>query len=300
MHQYGNSNSSLVIGMGIGNLYADVLKQLGREVVTVDSDPNKKATYTNVQDAIHGKWYGTVHICTPNFTHEPIAKLVAGNTDIVFVEKPGFENANRWYSLVSGTKTRVMMVKNNQWRENIEDLRALANRSATINLNWINRDRVPSPGTWFTTKELAFGGVSRDLMPHLLSLFIELSGAYKKAELIHKSVHQRWHLYQLTNTEYGKVKADGIYNVDDVCDIQINANGKRWNLFSDWRSLGADKRCINFVMHDGSVETFELGLCPEEAYRNMIQNAIANKNNNDFWQHQVEQDLWIHEQIQFP
>ena len=33
--------TSLVVGMGIGNLYATVLTNLGHGVVTVDSDPAK-------------------------------------------------------------------------------------------------------------------------------------------------------------------------------------------------------------------------------------------------------------------
>ena len=30
-------------------------------------------------------------------------------------------------------------------------------------------------GSWFTTRKLAFGGVSRDLMPHLLSLYVAMN-----------------------------------------------------------------------------------------------------------------------------
>ena len=43
----------------------------------------------------------------------------------------------------------------------------------------------------------------------------------------------------------------------------------------------------------------ELGLCPGEAYKAMIQKAMSNLNNNTFWQDQLEQDIWIHEQIEF-
>ena len=37
---------------------------------------------------------------------------------------------------------------------------------------------------------------------------------------------------------------------------------------------------------------------PEEAYRAMIENAVNNLNNNEFWTEQLAQDLWIHRQIE--
>ena len=63
-----------------------------------------------------------------------------------------------------------MMTKNNQYRENITEMAEAADpKKGVTRINWINDNRVPS-GSWFTNKELAFGGVSRDLMPNLLSL----------------------------------------------------------------------------------------------------------------------------------
>ena len=54
---------SLIIGMGIGQLYKSVLTELGSTVVTVDADVNKGADFTDVVSAITS--YGTfdtVHI----------------------------------------------------------------------------------------------------------------------------------------------------------------------------------------------------------------------------------------------
>ena len=48
---------------------------------------------------------------------------------------------------------------------------------------------------------------------------------------------------------------------------------------------------------DDRPRTFNLGLCPEIAYKQMIETAIANLNNKDFWNTQLEQDLWIHKMI---
>jgi hypothetical protein len=51
-------------------------------------------------------------------------------------------------------------------------------------------------------------------------------------------------------------------------------------------------------MDDGSVKRFELGLCPEEAYKNMIMDAIVNTYNDNFWIKQAQIDIWIHERIE--
>ena len=291
------SKRSLVIGMGIGQLYKTVLERLGYEVVTVDMDPSRGADFTDVKDAIRKhSIFDTAHICTPNFTHQALAEEVATYTKMVFIEKPGVKDSNAWTNMVKTRPfTRFMMVKNNMWRDNIIELRELADKSKTVNINWINKDRIPNPGSWFTNKELAFGGVSRDLMPHLLSLFIALAPGWNRADIRKQTSFKRWTLGELTGTDYGTVNVNGIYNVDDFCQINF---ADKWQLTADWRDLQLDKRNIEFTMEDDSVVTIELGLCPEDAYYNMIKDAIANVDNHTFWLNQYNQDTWIHERIQ--
>jgi len=290
---------SLIVGMGIGNLYREVLTNLGYEVVTVDTDP-KKGDFTSIKDAVKKhKRFRTAHICTPNFTHEDLAQQVADHADIVFVEKPGLKKSAHWLRLVtSNPKTRFMMVKNNQWRENIKELRKLASNAVTIDLYWINKNRVPGPGTWFTNKKLAYGGVSRDLMTHLLSLYQILNYSYSTTPLTHASAEQRYSLEDVSDTEYGTVNADGTYDVDDVCKIVFQGPQRTWNLIADWRSTSIEERAINFELVNGSSHRFELGLCPEEAYQEMISDAVKNLNNEQYWQDQLAKDLWIHEKVE--
>ena len=54
---------SIVIGMGIGNLYHSVFSSLGYEIDTVDSNPDKTATYTSVEQT--KECYNVAVICTP-------------------------------------------------------------------------------------------------------------------------------------------------------------------------------------------------------------------------------------------
>ena len=288
--------TSLIVGMGIGNLYATVLGNLGHGIITVDSDPNKNADFTSVEDAIREcRMFDTVHICTPNFTHIKIARKLAPVSRIVFIEKPGVATSDAWEQLCTDyPKTRFMMVKNNMWRNNIAELKTKADQADTVNLLWLNKDRVPNPGTWFTTKSLAFGGVSRDLMPHLLSLYIALNPNWRTDELIGSSATTNWKLEDLTQTDYGIVKADGTYDVDDECHLVYT---EKWNLAADWRTDTVDCRQILFNMPE-DVEVFELGLCPEDAYQAMIKDAVDNVGNDEFWQQQYEYDMWIHKQVE--
>jgi predicted dehydrogenase len=287
---------SLIIGMGIGQLYKTVLEKLGHEVVTVDLDPAKGADHTSVRSAVVGNWFDTVHICTPNFTHFSIAEEVAPYAKIIFIEKPGVETSEEWTKLIRYRPfTRFMMVKNNMWRSNITDLQHKASLAKVVNIKWIRRNCIPSPGSWFTTRKLAFGGVSRDLMPHLLSLYVAMNPAWNKEHVNGQAALMQWVLENIESTDYGTINPNGTYDVDDMCVINF---GNKWKLEANWRSMDKEDSSIEFIMEDNTVERFELGWCPEEAYHNMIVNAIDNADNSNFWLEQYAIDTWIHERIE--
>ena len=288
---------SLIVGMGIGTLYQSVLSTLEHDIVTVDLDVDKNPDFTNIQDAIDEyKHFDTVHICTPNFTHEELAIQLAPYSDIIFIEKPGVRSKDIWLNLIqSFPNTRIMMVKNNMWRDNIPTLQETAQTSKRVNIEWLRKNCIPNPGSWFTTRSLAFGGVSRDLMPHLLSLYVALNPNWKTDNLNGRAALQSWVLDDIDSTEYGSVFPEGTYDVDDQCNIHF---GNKWDLRANWRTMGVERSAITFISQNNEHSTFELGWCPEEAYLNMIKDAIKNLNNDDFWQTQTDIDLWIHENIE--
>lgn len=289
---------SLIVGLGIGKLYVDVLTQLGADVITVDMDATKNPTFTSFAEACASTKFDTVHICTPNFTHEELfyEYLKSDHTpgSIVFVEKPGFKTSAAWRKATE-SDVRLMMVKNNQYRPNIYDLVSQSTITRFINLNWINYNRVPSPGSWFTTKHLAWGGVSRDLVPHLLSYMpMFYVNDYRKFKLANKQVMQRSRFEDLTSSDYGAVNSNGIYDVDDYCSFELLLANVRVKIIADWRSMREDDVSITF----GNRKNFQLGLCPEEAYSNMIKTAIECRNTKEFWQEQKLQDIWIHKVLE--
>ena len=288
---------SLIIGMGIGQLYKTVLTNLGHTIITVDQDSNKNADFISVDAAIvTHSFFDTVHVCTPNFTHFEIAAKVAPYSKIVFIEKPGTANSATWQKLITTfPQTRFMMVKNNMWRDNISELKVLADKAKSVNIEWTRKNCIPSPGSWFTTRKLAFGGVSRDLMPHLLSLYIAMNPDWRKETVNGKASIMKWLLEDIESTEYGTVNPNGTYDVDDFCEIRF---GNKWNCVANWRSMTYENSAIEFIMQDMSVERFELGWCPEEAYLNMIKDAVDNVDNYQFWLDQFDIDTWIHEKIE--
>jgi len=279
-------NKALIVGTGFGSLYKKIYEDMNVQVTTVDiADPD--ADYKHVYKALQQglvQW-DVCHITTPNHTHYPLADLCANFCDIVFVEKPGVDDPELWEELLTDhPNTRIMMTKNNQYRDNVHQIREAASQGQ-VRINWINDNRVPKPGSWFTTKELAFGGVSRDLMPHLLSWVQVLEPDWLHMSPKFSRCDQKWTLQHLTGTNYGAIVKNGVYDVDDSCYIDLG----RYSLHADWRSDAGD----DIAIHTDKV-SFQLGLCPESAYEAMIRIAHENLNNDEFWNKQKDMDLWIH------
>ena len=291
--------TSLIVGMGIGKLYEQVLGELGHGIITVDLDSSKGADFLTVDDAIKEcQIFDIAHICTPNFTHLEIARKLAPVTRIIFVEKPGVSTSSEWEQLVKDfPKTRFMMVKNNQYRTEIKRFKELADQSERVFLRWNNVNRIPHPGSWFTTKRDAFGGVSRDLLPHLLSYYCTLTD-YKQGTKVKATARQSYTLEEIDSTDYGVVNKDGTYDVDDFCYLEFTNGNTTWVLTASWKiPVEKDDSSIAFGLTSSAIR-YELGLCPEEAYKKMIETAIENQNNDEFWNTQLEQDLWIHKQME--
>lgn len=284
---------ALVIGMGIGQLYQKVFKELKYDVDTVDV--LLKATYKDVSQVKDS--YDIAVVCTPNFTHEEIARTIASKCKIVLIEKPGLQDSKCWQCLVEDfPDTRFMMVKNNQYRKEIPEYKRLAESSERIQAIWNNKDRIPFPGGWFTNKEKAYGGVSRDLLPHLLSYYTVLTDYTKGIKLFGHAV-QRHQLKDITRTDYGIVNPDGTYNVDDFAELEYKNGDCLWVLTANWKDDVNDLVALNFGMKNSAIR-HQLGLCPEEAYKKMIETAVKNTDNDAFWEDQYNQDMWIQQQIE--
>ena len=287
---------ALIVGLGIGSLYQKVLSELNWETVTVDRV--KPADFNDVKTALDkNSYFDAVFVCTPNYTHESIAYAVAKKSKMVFIEKPGLEDSYRWQVMHKVfPNTRFMMVKNNQYRSEIYNFKQLAIASDEIAINWINYDRVPNPGSWFTNRAESFGGVSKDLMPHLLSyVTCFFPSAFADSRLLRYDKKQNWTLKDLSSTDYGSVNAFGSYNVDDYAQMILMVNNIKFILTADWRSLDKTDISIEFRKQDRDNIRYNLDLCPEQAYTTMIKTALENYHDSAWWEKNLQQDIWIHE-----
>lgn len=259
---------------GIGaNVYYPELKKLGYDVDVLDTVA-KDVAYSNI-DQIKIP-YDLAVICTPNFTHEGIAKKLAQQgAKRIFVEKPGVKRTYSWDNLQSAfPKTQFHLVKNNLYRNDYGQILVSQTDSPLVgvDITWFNKNRIPNPGSWFTDKELAFGGISRDLMPHLYCFAYKIFGdVLFDTEFIQHS-YQRWNLQNITSSDYGKVNPDGIYNVDDYATAYTEINRVSLRLNASWKE-GYDKQSITMFYKDGSTYEWEFGLCPAEAYGVMLQDT---------------------------
>ena len=146
-----------------------------------------------------------------------------------------------------------MMTKNNQWRNNIQLIKEQCEASDLIQINWVNSNRIPGPGTWFTDKSKAFGGVSRDLLPHLMSIMISANkNTFHDFKTQKYRLEQRWNLNDCTGTDYGVVNKDGIYNVDDSAVMELTDGEKTYILYANWKSNLMDDVAVHFYKNGES------------------------------------------------
>lgn len=265
---------ALLVGFGgIGaNVYYPELKKLGYEVDVLDTTvPDVK--YRNIDEVRVS--YDLAVICTPNHTHEPIArKLAIHRTKRIFVEKPGVASLWAWQDLIYDFEnTKFHLVKNNLYRDNYGDIIELLKERTVIgvDITWLNKNRIPNPGSWFTDSRFSFSGVSSDLMPHLYTFGAKMFGAKKMADAgWRQSSYRRWSLDTIGSTDYGSVNKAGRYNVDDYASAITNIDNISVRLVASWKE-GYDKQSITLFFDDGTTYEWEFGLCPAEAYGTMIK-----------------------------
>lgn len=230
------------------------------------------ATFSHINE-VKGT-YDLAVICTPNYTHAEYASHFSsiGIKDI-FVEKPGVSSADEWLDLCSLSDSRFHLVKNNLYRDNYGLIIPIMDTGEVIgvDINWLNGNRIPNPGGWFTNSKYALKGVSGDLMPHLYCFALKIFGedALLSAKFKQQCL-QRWNLDNINSTDYGTVFSDGVYNVDDYATAIADVDGVSLKMTASWKE-GYDKQSITLYLANGSTHEWSFGLCPERAYGKMLQ-----------------------------
>lgn len=301
---------AIVVGLGgIGmNVYIPQLEKLGYSVATVD--PNVPAEYSTVNDIPKTNKYDIAIVCCPNIHHLNAVLELTDVCETILVEKPGLANTKAWNNVIHGfLDHNIFLVKNNLYRESIHTYMDLLDLEevSKIEINWLNKDRIPNPGGWFTNREMAFGGVTHDLFPHLYCFMFALIPFHLFNHLIPKTFKmQRWNLDNIDgNTDYGTVNKDGVYDVCDYAEAHYmiprdHSEPLPITLRASWKE-GYDDQAIYVHYKDGRKLKLEFGLCPDSAYGKMIESAAQNKFMGEDRQTWIEQDLdqWIHAHLEW-
>lgn len=287
---------ALLVGLGgIGkNVYVPELQRMGFEVTTVDPK-TKEAHYPNIEQ-LPNVQYDLGVIATPNYTHFELAAEASEFCRNILVDKPGVGSVDAWRKLkTQHTSTNFTLIKNNLYRysDNVFEQYYRSGLLVAVEINWLNANRIPQPGGWFTDKSKAFGGVAHDLFPHLYCfLYLIFGNTKQEVRPISRQQYQRWNLETVGDTDYGRVDRTGVYNVADYAEEFLEF--APWHnpvripitLRASWKE-GRDDQTVRLYLKDGSVVTYQFGLCPSYAYGNMFYDVLT--------QYYVSED--VHEEL---
>ena len=86
--------------------------------------------------------------------------------------------------------------------------------------------------------------------------------------------------------------------VDDSAVMELTDGEKTYILYANWKSNLMDDVAVHFYKNGEShLKSIQLGLCPEQAYETMIRDCIIHNDDDDFWNKQLQQDLYIQGKI---
>jgi len=302
---------ALLVGYGgiAKAVYSTELQMLGYKVEVVEPSVDF-FHYKTVNDIPKDKEYDIAVICCPNEHHLNAVLEVSDVCKTILVEKPGLANTAAWNRTVHRFPNHsILLVKNNLYRKNIAEFGNLIDFDdvSKIEINWLNKDRIPNPGSWFTTQEKAFGGVTHDLFPHLYCFMFALIPFNQFQHTIPQTfAMQRWNLDNISPyTDYGFFNKNGTYDVCDYAEAHYllptddATNSLPVTLRASWKE-GYDDQAIYVHYKNGGQMRVEFGLCPNYAYAEMIKAAVNNEFMGEKRQTWIEQDLdqWIHAQLE--
>ncbi len=193
-----------VIGAGwMVKYHAEGFRKAGAEIVAV-ADPAPGAAekaakewgiagvFTSVEEMLAGTPdLDAVSIIVPNKFHAPLALQCLRAGKHVFCEKPPGLNAGEVAEMVSVSKEvgkTLMFNFNNRARPESQAMKKYVEDGTCGKINsaqakWIRRTGIPGFGGWFTTKAMAGGGATIDLL-HMIDLALYFMGYPEPAHVL--------------------------------------------------------------------------------------------------------------------
>ncbi len=183
-------------------------------------------TYTEVAEMLSDPSLDGVSIIVPNKFHAPLAIQCLNAGKHVFCEKPPALNADEVKEMIAASEANaktLMFNFNNRARPESVDLKKRIDAGEIGEINsaqskWIRRTGIPGFGGWFTTKSLAGGGATIDLL-HMIDLTLYFMGYPKPTNVLGKTF----------DTFMGDTRFKGPWGIPDradgVTDVEAAAHG---------------------------------------------------------------------------
>lgn len=247
-----------IVGLGqVGKQYTNIIRELGYEVVGVDANAKARRefkeqygleTYEDL-NTMYELDLDAVVVSTPNSYHEVAAVPALEHGLDTFIEKPlahNAESAERIVDAASESDATCMVGYYLSFFEWVDALKSYIDDDyfgeiSHIEGRYLYRRGVPRRGSWYTSKEIAGGGVLQDkgsFILHLLSYFgfaideIESITAKTRSEFGHRTDY-------LASGEWGTEGEEGIFDVEDSISVFLEfADGKTATIETAWAMNG--------------------------------------------------------------
>lgn len=174
----------LIIGTGwIARAgYKSACTRLGWRLESFDTgdDPAGRDALRHALELARANSRALCVVATPNATHLPLARAFLETGCRVLVEKPACLPAEAAIGAAPLLPVERLFVSTPfRWRPDVARLVEAVGQGAVgeicaLAMSWRRRSGIPRPGSWYTSRALAGGGVLTDLGPHLLDLAMTL------------------------------------------------------------------------------------------------------------------------------
>jgi predicted dehydrogenase len=243
-----------VVGLGeAGRRYASIAQDLGCSVVGTDANANKcnRAERTlNIEtyddfEPMYDSDIDAVVIATPNRFHETAA-IPALEEDLdIFFEKPlahDFESAEQIVDAANSSESVCMVGYYLPFYECVETTKSYLEDGyfgdvTHIEARWVQRRAVPRRGSWYTSKDIAGGGVLQDKGSFLLHLLSHFGYPLQSIESVEGKIRSEFGKRDdYTSTSmWGGEGHENIFDVEDSVSAFINfEDGKTATIETAW------------------------------------------------------------------
>ena len=252
---------------------------------------NIKHYFSTIDEMLNNINVDAVVICTPNYTHIPIAKKAAEHGIHVFIEKPigtVLEEVEEYLKLAKEKNVITMVGMTHRFRRDVSILKEYADRNTFGTIYYIKATlcrRRDTPKGWFTNKELAGGGAMMDTGVHVLDLAWWLMGKPKVTSITGKTIsglgnYQTKHVSSWESQDKN-LNSNHIFDVEDFGAAWIRfENGAVLSLEIAWAMNGEQDEGITIeVLGDkGGATLTPLSIYQEEEDTLVQSNPLFEKN----------------------